>query len=272
MVKNSEKAYLFGTHGRELDRLGLQHRVWRPDVTDAWLRAGFTAGQTILDLGCGPGFTSIDLAEIVGPSGSVIGLDRSNDFLDFLQSTAESKGLHNIVTRRVNFDEEDIPAMEADCAYDRWVFTFIRNPKKLLEQVVSNLRKGGKIVIHEYFHYRTFKFTSPCPAFNVFIDAVVEAWHAEGGEPDIAPQLLRWCEELGLHIESVRPVVHIVSPGNYIWQWPKSFVEVSPWRLADLGYMTKTQVEDLQGEFATFESDGHTRLVTPAVLEIIARK
>ena len=34
-----------------IERLGLQHRVWRPRVTDAWRRAGFTTGQTRLDLG-----------------------------------------------------------------------------------------------------------------------------------------------------------------------------------------------------------------------------
>ncbi len=267
-----EKPYIFGTHSAELERLGLQHRVWRPEVSDAWRRAGFTAGQTILDLGCGPGYASLDLAEIVGPSGRVIAVDRSPEFLGSLQSAARQKDLRNISTHCVNFDEADVPEMEVDGVYDRWVFTFLRNPKKLLEQAVRNLRKGGRIVIHEYFHYRTFRFTSPAPAFDVFIDAVVKAWQEDGGEPDIAPKLLIWCEELGLTIESLKPIVQIVTPENYIWQWPKSFVEVSPWRLADLGYMTKEEVEATQREFAAFEKDAHTRIITPAVLEIIARK
>lgn len=272
MPEIAKKDYIFGTHHAELERLSLQHRVWRPDVTDAWRRGGFTEGQTILDIGCGPGYASVDLAEIVGPDGKVIALDRSQDFLDFLRATAQGKGLQNISTHRVNFDEGNFPNEPVDGVYDRWVLTFLRNPKKILEQAVNNLRTGGRIVIHEYFHYRTFRFTTRCPAFDIFIDAVVEAWRAEGGEPDIAPKLLTWCEELGLTIESLRPIVHIVSPQNYIWQWPKSFVEVSPWRLADLGYMKNQQVEDLQREFAAFEADGHTRIVTPAVLEIIARK
>ncbi len=269
---SNEKAYVFGTHEAELDRLGLQHRVWRPDVTDAWRRAGFTAGQTILDLGSGPGFLSLDLAEIVGFSGKVIALDRSQDFLSYLDREAKNKGLQNISTHCLNFDEEEIPVMELDHAYARWLFAFLRNPKRPLEQVVKRLKKGGSIVLHEYFHYHTFGFTQPAQAFDVFIRAVLKGWYAEGGKPDIAPELLTWCKELDLTIESVRPIVHIIGPENYIWQWPKSFVEVSPWRLADLGFMTKGEVEDLQSEFARFESDGHTRLITPAVLEIIARK
>ena len=270
--RGTEKAYVFGTHEAELARLGLQHRVWRPDVTDAWRRAGFTPGQTILDLGCGPGYLSLDLAEIVGSSGAVIAIDRSKDFLEYLDAEAQNKGLQNISTHSLNLDEDTIPNIELDGAYARWLFAFLRNPKRLLEQVAKNLRKGGVIVLHEYFHYHTFGFTSPSPAFDVFIAAVLKAWHAEGGKPDIALELLTWCQELGLTIESARPIVHIVSPKNYIWQWPKSFVEVSPWRLADLGFMTNEEVEAAQREFAAFEADGHTRLITPAVLEIIARK
>ena len=264
--------YIFGTHDAELKRLGLQHRVWRPDVTDAWRRAGFTTGQTILDLGSGPGFLSIDLAEITGPSGKVLALDRSQGFLNYLQSEAKIKGLSNIKTHCLNLDEAAIPNISIDRAYARWLFAFLRNPRRVLEQVVQNLKADGKIVIHEYFHYRTFKFTKPSTAFDVFIDAVVKAWYAEGGEPNIAPKLLMWCQEMGLTIESVKPIIHIVSPENYIWQWPKSFVEVSPWRLADLGYLTNDQVNALQSEFSVFETDGNIRIITPAVLEIIARK
>ncbi|HWF43633.1 MAG TPA: methyltransferase domain-containing protein [Candidatus Kapabacteria bacterium] len=267
-----EKPYIFGTHEAELQRLGIQHRVWRPHVTEAWRRAGFTSGQTILDLGCGPGFLSLDLAEITGAAGKVIALDRSEEFLSYLDSEAERRGLQNISTHCINLDEDEIPEMELDGVYARWLFAFLRNPKSLLGRAIKRLRRGVTVVLHEYFHYHTFGFTSPTPAFDVFISAVLKAWYAEGGTPDIAPNLLMWCEEFGLTIESVRPIVHIVTPKSYIWQWPKSFVEVSPWRLADLGFMKKIQVEDLQREFAAIEGDGHTRIVTPAVLEIIARK
>jgi 16S rRNA G527 N7-methylase RsmG len=46
-------------------RLGLQHHVWQSRVLDAWRRAGFGAGQRLADIGSGPGFAALDLAEIV---------------------------------------------------------------------------------------------------------------------------------------------------------------------------------------------------------------
>ena len=78
---STERDYVLGTHDEEIERLGLQHRVWQPRVSDAWRRAGFTTGQTLLDLGCGPGYATLDLAGIVGPAGRVIGIDRSRRFL-----------------------------------------------------------------------------------------------------------------------------------------------------------------------------------------------
>lgn len=45
-----------------------------------------TVGQTLLDVGCGPGYTTLDLAEKVGPEGRVVGVDRSRRFLRHLET------------------------------------------------------------------------------------------------------------------------------------------------------------------------------------------
>src|SRR5512145_1640514 len=105
----TERDYLLGTHDAELARLGLQHRVWRPRALDAWRRAGFTVGQTVLDIGCGPGHASLDLAEIVGPAGRVVALDRSRRFLDALEAARRQRGLANIATHELDLDEEPLP-------------------------------------------------------------------------------------------------------------------------------------------------------------------
>src|SRR6266700_5014628 len=78
----TERDYVLGTHDEELMRLGLQHRVWRPVVLDCWQRAGITVGKRVLDLGAGPGYATIDLAEIVGSGGEVVALDRKSTRLN----------------------------------------------------------------------------------------------------------------------------------------------------------------------------------------------
>ena len=116
-----EKDYILGTHDDEIERLGLQHRVWRPYVTDAWHRAGFAAGQTLLDIGCGPGYASLDLAEITGPTGKIHAFDRSRRFLNALDAAARARGLANITAEEIDLDLGALPDAHADGAWCRWV-------------------------------------------------------------------------------------------------------------------------------------------------------
>ena len=70
MTEKAENDYVLGTNDEELDRLGLQHRVWRPVVTECWQRVGITHGWRVIDVGAGPGYATADLGEIVGPAQS----------------------------------------------------------------------------------------------------------------------------------------------------------------------------------------------------------
>ena len=58
------KAYILGTDSEELFRLGVQHQVWAEEAQKGWRLANFSAGQTLLDLGCGPGYCTKELAFI----------------------------------------------------------------------------------------------------------------------------------------------------------------------------------------------------------------
>ncbi|HXU78754.1 MAG TPA: class I SAM-dependent methyltransferase, partial [Methylomirabilota bacterium] len=71
-MNREEKEYVLGTDGAELERLGLQHQLWLAQAASIWERAGFRRGHRILDVGCGPGFAALDLAERVGPRGRIV--------------------------------------------------------------------------------------------------------------------------------------------------------------------------------------------------------
>src|SRR5438105_15439523 len=92
----TDRDYVLGTHEQELARLGLQHRVWRPVTLDCWRRAGIARGKRVLDIGAGPGYAAIDLAEIVGPTGEVLALERSQNFIRAMAPTCRSRSLANV--------------------------------------------------------------------------------------------------------------------------------------------------------------------------------
>jgi SAM-dependent methyltransferase len=264
--------YVLGTHDQELARLGLQHRVWRSRALDAWTRAGFNAGQTLLDIGCGPGYATLDLAEIAGAGGRVVAVDRSARFLDALRSAAVRQGLTNITARQADLDADALPASGADGAWVRWVFAFLSRPRDLVTRIGSALRPGGKLVVHEYFNYRQWKFARKSPLFEEFVDVVIRSWRASGGEPEIALPLTGWLEESGFRIESLRPYVDVITPSDFMWQWPSTFFDIGLRRLIDLGDVFEERAEAMRAEFAERAAAPNARMVTPAVLEIVAIK
>jgi SAM-dependent methyltransferase len=268
----AERDYVLGTHDEEIERLGLQHRVWRGRVLDGWKRAGFGPGQRLLDVGCGPGWATLDLAEVAGPAGRVFAVDRSRRFLDHLaQAAAAAPGGRapiEIVER--DLVEEALPDLQADGAFARWVFAFVRQPKVLLDRVARALRPGGVFVQHEYVDYATWRLVPRSEGFEEFVRAVMESWRAHGGEPDIGLDLPRWLESAGFAVQEIKVYIDVVTPADPIWAWPRSFVEVGLERLVALGRFDPARAREVLAAVATAESTPGTRFVTPALAEIRA--
>jgi len=268
----SETDYVLGTHDEEMARLGLQHRAWQGMTHAAWRAAGIGKGQAVLDLGCGPGYASLDLAQLVGPSGRVIAVDKSEKFLNALAATCAQHKIANITTFQADLDAGEFPDVTVDGAWCRWVFAFLSKPRQTLASLGTAIRPGGSVVIHEYFDYSTWRSAPRCVELEDFVAAVMKCWRDAQGEPDIALSLVGWLEETRFEIQSVRPILHIVHPGQPKWGWLRAFVEVGRQRLVDLGYLTAEQAEAIQRAFQAMEGTRGIRMFTPAVLELIAVK
>jgi hypothetical protein len=150
------------------------------------------------------------------------------------------------------------------------VFAFVKRPRDLLARVAGALKPGAAMVLHEYFDYSTWQTLPPMPLHEEFVRVVVESWRADGGEPNIGLDLPIWLEELGFRIAALNPIIDIIPQSSYVWQWPKSFLRVGLQRLVDLGRLTPEHAQAMSEAFAAMESSPRTRMITPAVLEIIA--
>ncbi len=266
----AEKDYILGTHDEEIARLGLQHRVWKPRVLDAWSRAGFSAGHVLLDVGCGPGWASLDMAAIVGPGGRVHAVDRSRRFLEALEAERSRSGIGNLLTHEIDLDTGPLPDLRADGAWARWVFAFVKRPRDLAGRLREALRPGGSVVLHEYFDYAAWRMAPRVAELEEFVTAVMESWRAQGGEPDVGLDLPGWLTESGFDVRDLRTHVSLVSPADPIWQWPRSFVEVGLSRLVDLGFLPAGRAGEIAAAVAAAERNPATLMVTPAVVEILA--
>src|ERR1700732_3061807 len=109
MSQSKERDYVLGTHEEELERLGVQHRAWRPVVLDCWKQVGITIGSKVLDVGAGPGYATVDLAEIVGPTGKVVAVERSTNFVNAIKNTIQTRALSNIEIHELDLMNDDLP-------------------------------------------------------------------------------------------------------------------------------------------------------------------
>jgi SAM-dependent methyltransferase len=263
-----EKDYVLGTHDEEIARLGLQHSVWRPYATAAWRRAGFRRGQTIVDLGCGPGWATMDLADLVGPAGRVHAIDRSRRFLDALAA----RGPAHIATYEQDLAHGALPFSGADGLWARWVFAFVPGPRDLLERAVSALKPGGTIVLHEYLDYRTWRLFPTSEVFEDFVREVMASWRANGGEPDIGPSLALWLPELGVEVKSLIPIQETVRAHDPLCAWPDAFIGTGVDRLVELGRISREKGGAIHAAYEQHRKMPNAFQSTPSVLEIIGVK
>lgn len=272
--------YVLGTHDAEIARLALQHQVWRPAMLDAWMRAGMTRGSRVIDFGAGPGYATLDAAEMVGPDGHIAALERSPDFVSFARHALERRAIRHVSLIECDLMQIPLQSLAAsggtpgqfDMAWCRWVASFVSKPRLLVEAVHASLRPGGRAVFHEYENYATWRAIPKSEPLERFVSEVMESWRASGGEPDIADVLLPALTDQGFSVVTVKPLIHAVRPSEFMWQWPASFVAGNSRRLADLGQMSRDRAEELREGFRALSANPDAVMLTPLVLEIIAQK
>ncbi|MBI3192930.1 MAG: methyltransferase domain-containing protein [Ignavibacteriae bacterium] len=268
-----ERDYILGTHDEEIERLGLQHRVWRPKMLECWRNAGITTGSRVMDVGAGPGYATIDLAEITGPTGQVIALERSERFVKFAEAQCKMRGLTNVQLRTEDLmldSFDDITGLDA--TWCRWVAAFVSSPSKLVTSLANALKPGGVAIFHEYIDYRTYRLAPRKPAVESFVDEVIKNWRESGGEPDIALELPHMLHNAGFTMRSTTPIIFAIPRDNFIWQWPSSFIETHLQRLLELGKVDEAWVHSVRRELREAETDPSSLMITPLVLEIVAEK
>ena len=144
----SETTYALGHSAAEIQRLKNQGAMLRP-ITERLLRnAGIDAGMRVLDLGCGAGDVSMLAAELVGPEGSIVGIDRSQEVLNVAKERARDAGL-----RQISFVQASIEAYSArepfDLVVGRYILVHQPEPVALLRNAARLVRPGGALAFHE---------------------------------------------------------------------------------------------------------------------------
>ena len=179
--------YVLGHAEAELNRLATQAVLIDPITRRFFRAAGIAEGMRVLDVGSGAGHTAMLLAEIVGPSGEVVGVDRAPVAVQTAERRVAAAGLGN-----VSFRHGDPSQMRLDGGFDavagRYVLMFVPAAADMLRGLLRHLRPGGRIVFHEP-DWNGTRSSPPVPAFEQVCGWIRQALLASGASDDFGLHL-----------------------------------------------------------------------------------
>jgi SAM-dependent methyltransferase len=197
-----QSTYALGHSEQELDRLSRQAQAFEPFTRLLLEQAGISAGMRVLDVGCGSGDVAFLAAELVGPGGEVIAVDRAITAIRRGTARAQSRGVAH-----VKFIEGDPSAIEFERPFDavvgRLVLMYYPDPVDAVRKLARHVRQGGLIIFQE-FDIANCRSLPLAPTYERNIGWIKQTLSATGARTQLGLELYQVFLEAGLPGPSMR--------------------------------------------------------------------
>lgn len=269
----TKKEYILGTDNDELMRLAVQHRIWADTAVTSWRRAGIGPGSKVLDMGSGPGYASIDLAQLVTEKGQVLGVDEAANFVEFLNQKARAQDLHQL--RAQVADAQDLTASVDggfDAIYTRWVLCWLDKPEKALDGMRKLLSHKGRLVIHDYFNWTAMKIAPRSRAVENMVQAALRSFEERNGDVDVVGKLPALLRKAGFEITHFEIHQRVARGGGLdsTAAWPLMWWRSYGPKLVKSGHLSAADGEEAMRQMDLLEKDPDMFFFCPPLFEIIA--
>ena len=251
-----------GVEGRE--RLRVLARVMRPTTLNLFDRAGIKPGMTCLDVGCGGGDVTLELADLVGPKGKVIGWDIDETKIELARREAEERHHDNVEFRLLDISESD-GAPEFDVVYARFLLTHLGDPVGALARMLRVVQPNGLVILEDIDC--TGCFCHPySAAFWRFIELYTQTAQRRGGDPNIGPRLPGMLLEAGVEEVKMNVVQPAALDGEVKLMIPLTMENIVDSVLAE-GLASKADLDTLIDELYEFSHNPRTVVSHPRVVQ-----
>lgn len=143
-----DATYIMGETDAERERLTRQAEMYDGYMRHLLEDAGLSAGMRVLDVGCGVGDVSFVAAELVGPAGAVVGIDRDPATVAKARGRAAERELDNVTFVEGDFRRAEIAA-PFDAAIGRFVLMYQGDPSAVIRAASDRVRPGGIVAFQE---------------------------------------------------------------------------------------------------------------------------
>jgi SAM-dependent methyltransferase len=241
-------------HGHS-DSVLRSHR-WRTAANSAaYLLPHLRDGQRLLDVGCGPGTLTVDLARHLGPTGEVVGVDLSESVIAEASAHAAAEQAATVIFRTGDFRNLDLPERSFDVVHAHQVLQHLRDPVGALA-AMRRLSKPGGIVAARDSDYRSFLWTPDDPRLDRWREIYLAVSDRNGAAGDAGKWLLRWAIAAGFAAADVTYSTStwtFATPADRAWWgdlWAERTLSSSLAEQAvEYGVASRSELEEVAGGF-----------------------
>jgi ubiquinone/menaquinone biosynthesis C-methylase UbiE len=251
-----------GAEGRT--RLTSLARALAPSTSALLDRVGGIQGFTVIDAACGGGDVTLELAQRVGPSGRVFGLDLDADNLEAVEALARIQGMANITCMRADL-MQPWPVAAANLVYARFILTHLADPAAFIAHASNALAPGGTLVIEDidmdgrFWHPPSHAMERLCELYNRLV-------RRNGGDPFIGRRLDRILENGGFQDVQMELVQPFGRTGDAKMSSVVTFAAIKN-RIVDAGLAMREEVEEIAADVGAYAARLDTTMSMPRIFQ-----
>ncbi|MGH3941002.1 MAG: methyltransferase domain-containing protein [Pseudonocardiaceae bacterium] len=214
-----ENTYIHGHHESVLR----SHRWRTAQNSAAYLIPHLRTGQQVLDVGCGPGTITMDLAHLVAP-GKVVGLDNAAEPLEQARAAADEQGVRNVSFAVGDVYNLAYPDDTFDIVHAHQVLQHLTDPVAALAELRRVCRTGGCVAARDA-DYAAMTWYPPDTRLDRWLDLYRRVAHANHAEPDAGRRLLSWSRAAGFEEITVSATVWCYATAEERTWWGRLWAE-----------------------------------------------
>ena len=264
-------SYFLGHSSVEQRRLQQQAHELADESRQLFDEIAIPKGARVVEIGCGPQGCLGLLADRVGPTGAVTGVEMSDDAVTMARRFVAERGLANVEVRHGNGKATGLARESFDVATARLVLVNIPEPEQVVAEMVALVRPGGAVALHEA-DWSAQVCDPPLPAWDRLTAALRGYSEANGIDLFIGRRVPRMLRAAGLVDVRVRPLIHVYPPGNSRRPIFLQFVTNLRERIVAQGLISEAEFGDAIAQLANHLDDSGTLVVSHLFFQAWGRK
>jgi ubiquinone/menaquinone biosynthesis C-methylase UbiE len=268
-ASGSRTNYVLATGADAVRRLHVLHNIYSPTGRRFLLQAGLKEGMHVADFGCGVGATTRMLAEMVGPSGTVTGIDIDKAQLEQAAAWCRTGELENVSFVKAGAYSTGLPRDAFDLVYCRFLLLHLPDPVSCLREMRDVLKPGGLLAVEDG-DLASACSVPPSPV-DAFADLFSRLGPLRGVNYSLANDLYHLVKRVGFSdpkLEIHEPAL-LEGEDRYFLQW--SVAEAGP-AFVDAGLLTAHQLERTLSEMQDATEDRDLLILAPRMFLVWAQK